>query len=109
MRKLIGGLLLAVTLMAQDTPVVSDASKVKILQAQLAQQKLALQYQQLDAQIQQLRAAYPKAVQDQKEAEDAAFKAAGLDRKEWVLDESNNDVKFVPAPKPTESKKEDKK
>jgi hypothetical protein len=85
------------TLVPSKTPAVPDAVKVKILQAQLAQEKAARQYQQLQAQEQQLKDAWQVAQVALKAAEDQAY--AKVDKKDWVLDETNGDVRFAPAPK----------
>jgi hypothetical protein len=91
---------LALSVRAQDkkTPEVPDAVKVKILQAQLAQEKAARQFEQLNSQVATLREAYQKAQKDLQAAEDEAYAAAKVKRDEWTLDETSGDAKFVAAP-----------
>jgi hypothetical protein len=97
---LIVTLALTLSVRAQDkkTPEVPDAVKVKILQAQLAQEKAARQFEQLNSQVATLREAYQKAQKDLQAAEDEAYAAAKVKRDEWTLDETSGDAKFVAAP-----------
>jgi hypothetical protein len=88
----------------KDTPQVPEAVKVKILQVQLAQEKLQRQFEELNTQLGQVKADYLRRVDELKAAEDEAFASvvfagSGLNRKEWLLDTTK--MEFVPAPKPT--------
>jgi hypothetical protein len=87
----------------KDTPQVPEAVKVKILQVQLAQEKLQRQFEELNTQLGQVKADYLRRVDELKAAEDEAFASvvfagSGLNRKEWLLDTTK--MEFVPAPKP---------
>lgn len=101
---LLMGLVFAGVTLAQEKPVeaptVPDAVKVKILKAKLAQQRAETQFSQLQAQLQGLKGTYEKATQDLRDAEAEAYKEAKADKKDWVLDETGDDVRLAPVPKP---------
>jgi hypothetical protein len=116
---LVGSLVLAglVSVKAQDkapvvpaevqklAPAVPDAVKVKLLQAKLAQERAARQFTELQNQLAALKAAYEKAGRDQAAAETEVYATLKVDRKDWTLDETGDDVKLVATPKPVEAKK----
>jgi hypothetical protein len=89
-------------LVAQENkaPQLSEQAKVKILKAQLELTRLQQRWAQLQEEAKALQGQAPAAQKALADAEDEAFKAAGVSKVEWALDDDK--LVFVPAPKKPE-------
>lgn len=88
-----------------DAPIVPDAVKVKILTIQRDQASLNVEYQGLLKRMTELQQNFQKSQGDLTAAQEEAYTAAKVDKKDWSLDMSKLVFVAVPKPAPAPEKK----
>lgn len=87
---------------AAEAPVMPEPAKVKILKAQLAQEQLKSEYNQLMSRKAEIEKQYPATEMELQVAMEEAYKLAKVDKKEFSIDIKK--LEFVAVQKPKTEK-----
>src|ERR1700739_1107544 len=93
------------TARAADAPVIPDSIRAKIFKIQLDQSRLMSEYQQIQSRVVAIQKEYTDANAALQAAQEEAYKAAKVNKKDWSMDMKDVVLFALPKPAPAPEKK----